>query len=76
MSSENYFGRVIHSRTREDALADGDLVEVGDMAREARFRIPRTRWPASPVRRRTIGGPRGPRPRHGTDGTGSTCRST
>ncbi len=40
MSIENYFGRVIHSRTREDALADGDLVDAGDMAREARFRMP------------------------------------
>lgn len=40
MSIENYFGSVIHSRTREDALADGDLVDAGDMAREARFRIP------------------------------------
>ncbi|WP_336643776.1 DUF6573 family protein [Microbacterium sp. MMO-113] len=42
MSIENYFGSVIHSRTREDALADGDLVDAGDMAREARFRIPVT----------------------------------
>lgn len=40
MSIENYFGSVIHTRTREDALADGDLVDVSHMAREARFRIP------------------------------------
>lgn len=40
MSIDNYFGSVIHSRTREDALADGDLVDVSHMAREARFRIP------------------------------------
>lgn len=40
MSIENYFGSVIHSHTREDALADGDLVDVSHMAGEARFRIP------------------------------------
>lgn len=40
MSIEDYYGPVIHSRTREDALADGDLVDVSHMAREARFRIP------------------------------------
>lgn len=51
MSIEDYFGSVIHSRTREDALADGELVEVGDMAREARFRVPvaltRAAWVAA-----------------------------
>lgn len=40
MSIEDYFGTAIYRRTREDALADGDLVDVSHMAREARFRIP------------------------------------
>ena len=40
MTNGDYFGSVIHRRTREDALADGDLVDVSRMAREARFRIP------------------------------------
>lgn len=36
---EALFGRPIHTYTREDALADGELVDVTHMARDARFRI-------------------------------------
>jgi hypothetical protein len=34
------FGEVIYSYTRAQALADGVLVDVSDMAREAGFRVP------------------------------------
>lgn len=37
--TEEVFGTVIHAYTREDALADGELVDVTHMARDARFRI-------------------------------------
>lgn len=42
------FGEPIHSYTRAQAIADGDLVDVSDTAREAGFSIPvaltRTVW--------------------------------
>ena len=37
---EDFFGPVISSYTRADALADGMLVDVSEMAREAGFVIP------------------------------------
>lgn len=37
---EEFFGKPIHAYTREDALADGELVDAGDMAKDARFRVP------------------------------------
>ena len=37
---EDFFGPVISSYTRADALSDGMLVDVSEMAREAGFRIP------------------------------------
>lgn len=37
---EDFFGPVICSYTREQALADGVLVDVSEMAREAGFKIP------------------------------------
>lgn len=36
---EALFGAPIHTYTREDALADGELVDVTHMARDAQFRI-------------------------------------
>ena len=42
-SSENIFGDVIYSYTREQAIADGELVDVTDAeggAREAGFKFP------------------------------------
>ena len=37
---EDFFGPVICSYTRADALSDGMLVDVSEMAREAGFKIP------------------------------------
>ncbi len=37
---EDFFGPVISSYTRADALSDGMLVDVSEMAQEAGFRIP------------------------------------
>jgi hypothetical protein len=36
----NYFGEVIHKYSRADAIADGVLVDVTDMAKEAGFAVP------------------------------------
>ncbi|HEB92331.1 MAG TPA: hypothetical protein ENI94_02475 [Gammaproteobacteria bacterium] len=36
----DYFGDVISSYTREQAIDDGLLVDAGDMAKEAGFKIP------------------------------------
>lgn len=36
----DYFGEVISSYTREQAINDGVLVEVGDISKEAGFKIP------------------------------------
>lgn len=38
--TESIFGDVIHQYTRAQALADGELVDAGDLAREAGFRVP------------------------------------
>lgn len=40
MSPEEMFGEIIHSYSRADALANGDLVDVSDMARAAGFKYP------------------------------------
>ena len=37
---EDFFGPVICSYTRADALSDGMLVDVSEMAQEAGFKIP------------------------------------
>jgi type I site-specific restriction endonuclease len=37
-SMTDLFGEVIHSYTRADAIDDGYLVDVSDVAREAGFR--------------------------------------
>lgn len=37
---ESLFGNVIYAYTRADAIADGTLVDVSQMAREAGFRLP------------------------------------
>lgn len=39
-SMEDLFGPVIHSYTREQALEDGALVDVSELASEAGFRVP------------------------------------
>ncbi len=39
-TSEDLFGEVIHTYTRAQAIADGALIDVTDMAREAGFRVP------------------------------------
>jgi hypothetical protein len=39
-SLEDLFGPVIHSYTRADAIRDGQLIDVSEVAREAGFRIP------------------------------------
>jgi len=38
--NESYFGELIYSYTREQALNDGVLVDVSNTAREAGFKIP------------------------------------
>lgn len=40
VSLESFFGKPIYVYTRADAIADGTLVDVSDMAREVGFRIP------------------------------------
>lgn len=40
MSMEDFFGPVISSYTRAQAIADGQLVDVTQMAQEARFSVP------------------------------------
>jgi hypothetical protein len=40
MSSDNPFGEVIFSYSRQQAIEDGVLVEVGELAREAGFKFP------------------------------------
>jgi hypothetical protein len=39
-SIEDIFGPVIYSYTRADAIADGDLIDVSTMAREAGIKYP------------------------------------
>ena len=47
-ANHEIFGEVIHSYTRAEAIEDGELVDVSDVAREAGFRFPvamtRTVW--------------------------------
>ena len=40
MSTDSFFGEVIHAYTRQQAIADGVLVDVTKVAREAGFSIP------------------------------------
>ena len=37
---DEFFGEIIHSYTRADAIRDGVLIDVTDTAREAGFKIP------------------------------------
>lgn len=39
-NTENIFGEVIYSYTRSQAIDDGVLIDVSEMAREAGFKIP------------------------------------
>jgi hypothetical protein len=39
-SAEAFFGKVISTYTRTQAIDDGVLIDVGDMAREAGFNLP------------------------------------
>ena len=40
MNIKDYFGDVIYAYTRQDAINDGVLVDVTELAREAGFKIP------------------------------------
>ena len=40
MGIEGFFGKVIHTYTRKQAIEDGVLVDVSMMAREAGFKVP------------------------------------